>query len=83
MHGHQAWPRGPPGKERRAQACALHAGTLNAEQMEGLFSPVPFGEVRTSALERIAAPELAPVWDMFRSIDPDKQAKVLLVGYQP
>ena len=65
---------------RDASALGFRAGTLNAEQMEGLFSPVPFGEVRTSVMERIAAPELAPVWDMFRSIDPDKQAKVLLVS---
>ena len=58
---------------------SLPAGTLNAEQMESLFAPVPFGEPRVSALERIAAPEHALVWDMFRSIDPDKQARVLLV----
>jgi hypothetical protein len=47
--------------------------------MEALFQPVPFGEERVSTLEKISGPEHAPVWDMFRSIDPDKQAKVLLV----
>ena len=41
---------------------------------------MPFGEVRTTVLERISTPELAPVWDMFRLIDSDKQAKVLLVS---
>jgi hypothetical protein len=50
--------------------------------MEALFQPVPFGDVRVSALEQISAPEHAPIWDMFRSIDPDKQAKVLLVSFQ-
>ena len=43
-------------------SAALHhmhsppAGTLNAEQMESLFTPVPFGEPRVSVLEKIAAP---------------------------
>jgi hypothetical protein len=64
---------------RMVMVWAPWAGTLNAEQMESLFSPVPFGEPRVSVLERIAAPEHAPIWDMFRSIDPDKQAAVLLV----
>lgn len=47
--------------------------------MEALFQPVPFGEVRVSWLEQISSPENAALWDMFRSIDPDKQSKVLLV----
>ena len=48
--------------------------------MEALFQPVPFGETRQSVLEKISTPENAPIWDMFRSIDPDKQHKVLLVS---
>ncbi len=50
------------------------------DAMEALFQPVPFGEVRESVLEKISTPDNAPIWDMFRSIDPDKQQKVLLVG---
>lgn len=48
--------------------------------MEALFQPVPFGEVRESVLEKISTPDNAPIWDMFRTIDPDKQHKVLLVS---
>ena len=48
--------------------------------MEALFQPVPFGEVRESVLGKISTPDNAPIWDMFRSIDPDKQQKVLLVS---
>ena len=48
--------------------------------MEALFQPVPFGETRQSVLEKISTPENAPIWEMFRCIDPDKQHKVLLVG---
>lgn len=55
------------------------SGSLTADAMEALFQPVPFGEVRVSTLEQVSAPEHAPIWDMFRSIDPDKQTKVLLV----
>lgn len=51
--------------------------------MEALFQPVPFGEVRVSWLEQISSPENAALWDMFRSIDPDKQSKVLLVSATP
>lgn len=54
-------------------------GSLTADAMEALFQPVPFGEVRVSWLEQISSPENAALWDMFRSIDPDKQSKVLLV----
>lgn len=50
------------------------------DAMEALFQPVPFGEVRESVLEKISTPDNAPIWDMFRSIDPDKQQKVLLVS---
>ena len=51
--------------------------------MEALFQPVPFGEVRESVLEKISTSENAPIWDMFRSIDADKQQKVLLVSWMP
>ena len=57
-----------------------HAGSLTLDAMESLFQPVPFGEVRESVLEKISTPENAPIWDMFRTIDPDKQHKVLLVS---
>ena len=53
------------------------------DAMEALFQPVPFGEVRESVLEKISTPDNAPIWDMFRSIDPDKQQKVLLVSWMP
>lgn len=63
-----------------AEACPLLAGALTLDAMEALFQPVPYGEVRESVLEKISTPENAPIWDMFRSIDPDKQHKVLMVS---
>lgn len=53
------------------------AGSMTADAMEALFQPAPFGESRVSLLEQISSPENAAIWDMFRSIDPDKQTKVL------
>ena len=61
----------------------LIEGALTVDAMEALFQPVPFGEVRESVLEKISTPDNAPIWDMFRSIDPDKQQKVLLVSPYP
>ncbi len=58
-------------------------GSLTADAMEALFQPAPFGETRVSLLEQISSPENAAIWDMFRSIDPDKQSKVLQVRAVP
>jgi hypothetical protein len=47
---------------------------------EGQFKPIPFGIVPPpSAFTLAAAPEHAAVWDHFRSIDSDKEARVLQV----
>lgn len=56
------------------------AGTLTAADMSSLFKPVPFGEARPSLWEQAAAPEHAVLWDLFRSLDMDKQGRVLQVG---
>ncbi|KAL4458348.1 hypothetical protein ABPG75_013213 [Micractinium tetrahymenae] len=53
------------------------AGALTAADMASLFKPVPFGEQRASVWERAAQPEHAFLWDMFRSLEMDKQARVL------
>ena len=63
----------------QGQECTVITGALTVDAMEALFQPVPFGEVRESVLEKISTPDNAPIWDMFRSIDPDKQQKVLIV----
>ncbi len=55
------------------------AGALTAADMASLFKPVPFGQPRTSVWERAAQPEHAYLWDMFRSLEMDKQARVLQV----
>lgn len=53
------------------------AGALTAADMASLFKPVPFGQPRTSVWERTAQPEHAYLWDMFHSLEMDKQARVL------
>ncbi|PSC69651.1 R3H domain-containing 4 isoform X2 [Micractinium conductrix] len=53
------------------------AGTLTASDMASLFKPVPFGEARPSLWEQAAAPEHAVLWDLFRSLEMDKQSRVL------
>ncbi|KAK9800738.1 hypothetical protein WJX73_002961 [Symbiochloris irregularis] len=53
------------------------AGPLTHADMQALFSPVPFGEpAHISYIQR--ASEL-PFWDTFRSIDLEKQKKILQV----
>lgn len=53
------------------------AGTLSAADMASLFKPVPFGEQRASLWEQAARPEHRILFDMFRSLDMDKQTRVL------
>lgn len=53
------------------------AGNLTASDMSSLFAPVPFGETRISLWEQAAAPEHAVLWDLFRSLDMDRQSRVL------
>ncbi|KAG1662014.1 hypothetical protein FOA52_009503 [Chlamydomonas sp. UWO 241] len=54
------------------------AGPLTAADMNSLFTPVPFGVVRDSPLTQIREdPDAAAVWDSFRNIDPEKEARVL------
>jgi cyclopropane fatty-acyl-phospholipid synthase-like methyltransferase len=48
--------------------------------MESLFKPVPFGEVRVSPMEEVLSAAYAQIWDLFRSIDMDKEQRVLEVG---
>ena len=46
--------------------------------MAGLFNPVPFGAPRESPLQQLREdPAAAAVWESFRNIDPDKEARVL------
>ncbi|MEW5304319.1 MAG: hypothetical protein WDW36_006937 [Sanguina aurantia] len=54
------------------------AGPMRMADMMAQFNPVPFGETHhMSALTLAAQPENASVWESFRSIDPDKQERVL------
>lgn len=54
------------------------APALTAKDIESLFKPVPFGETgRVSVFTLATAPEVVPLWDLFRSIDADKEARVL------
>ena len=54
------------------------AGPLTAADMAGLFNPVPFGVPRESPLQQLREdPAAAAVWESFRNIDPDKEARVL------
>jgi hypothetical protein len=47
---------------------------------ESQFKPVPFGFAQPpSAFTLASAPEAAAVWDHFRNIDSDKEARVLQV----
>ena len=55
------------------------APPLTAKDMESLFKPAPFGDTGyVSAFTLAAAPEHAALWDLFRSVDSDKQNRVLL-----
>lgn len=57
------------------------AGKLTAEDMQGLFSPVPFGNAPVkSALQLASEPRAYAIWESFVSIDMDRQARVLEVG---
>ncbi|GAX72886.1 hypothetical protein CEUSTIGMA_g341.t1 [Chlamydomonas eustigma] len=54
------------------------AGPLSASDMAALFNPVPFGAIHESPLQQIREdPGMAAVWDSFRNIDEDKEARVL------
>ena len=54
------------------------AGPMSAADMQGLFHPAPFGSTKESPLQQIRDdPETAAVFESFRSIDPDKQSRVL------
>lgn len=54
------------------------APALTAKDMESLFKPAPFGDTgHVSAFTLAAAPEHAMLWDLFRSVDSDKQTRVL------
>lgn len=56
------------------------AGHLTARAMEGLFKPVPFGETRhVTALSEAVTMEDQALWDAFRSIDMDRESRVLEV----
>ena len=54
-------------------------GALTVSDMEALFKPVPFGESRISPLTQATAPDVLPIWDLFRNIDEDKQNRTLQV----
>lgn len=54
------------------------APTLTANDMESLFKPVPFGENQVSVFTMVGDPTVAPLWDLFRNVDADKQDRVLI-----
>lgn len=53
------------------------AGQLTAADMEGLFKPAPFGREHVSLWTQAVSAEHAYLWDLFRSVDMDKQQRVL------
>ena len=56
------------------------AGPLTFADIQSLFQPIPFGDpAPPSAFEQAMAPQNLPVWEGFRSIDMDKQTRVLQV----
>ena len=55
------------------------AGPLTLPDIQGLFSPIPFGDPAPPSAFQLAAGRYAPVWDAFRSIGMDKQTRVLQV----
>lgn len=56
------------------------AGALTARDMDALFKPVPFGETgHVTALSEAVTAENQALWDIFRSINYDRQSRVLEV----
>ncbi|KXZ55196.1 hypothetical protein GPECTOR_3g340 [Gonium pectorale] len=53
------------------------AGPLSAADMEAQFKPAPFGSAAPSALAQAMSPANAALWENFRNIDPEKEARVL------
>ncbi|GLC37916.1 hypothetical protein PLESTB_001502800 [Pleodorina starrii] len=53
------------------------AGPLSAADMESQFKPAPFGMAVPSPLAQAMSPANAALWDNFRNIDPEKEARVL------
>jgi len=53
------------------------AGPMTAEEMHSQFNPVPFGFRAPTAFEIVARPQHAEIWDGFRNVDIDRQARVL------
>lgn len=57
------------------------AGPLSALDMESQFKPAPFGNpAKPSPLVQVMAPENAALWDNFRNIEPEKEARVIQVS---
>lgn len=53
---------------------------MTAADMEALFQPIPFGETGyESPLTQVTAPDISPIWDLFRNINEDRQARTLQV----
>jgi hypothetical protein len=59
------------------------AGDLSAEDMEGLFKPIPFGDPPPpSVWQQVSTnsstnPHLAELWEHFRSVSSDRQSRML------
>ena len=54
------------------------APDLTAEAIDSLFKPVPFGEPRRpSVFVEICDESYAPIWDIFRMVDMDKEQRIL------
>jgi len=54
------------------------APALTAKEMVDLFKPAPFGDTGyVSAFTQAASSEHAHLWDLFRSVDSDKEERVL------
>jgi hypothetical protein len=57
------------------------AGPMTAKDMESMFAPPPYGIMPPpSAFADAMAPENTVIWEHFRSVDVDKEARVLLVS---
>ena len=55
---------------------------MTLADMEAQFKPVPFGDTGyESPITQATAPDISPIWDLFRNISEDKQTKTLQVHF--
>ena len=52
--------------------------SMTAKEMQGLFQPAPFGDTGHVSIWTLASEsDIAPLWEVFRSVDMDMQERVL------